>query len=627
MNEQNIYVISNGSDEYYPNNTLTNFANHFPIPFNTSDNYQIGIQEIGFSSTFRNILLPKNTSVPSLIISNCQISDRLGPCVDEEGRIRSCDVPVNFQLNEEHETGCRHWKYFLEDKDYSLKDLENLAYYIQHDTGLIMKIADNQITFEISLKQMIRFQYFWVFMHKSFKDTFGFQGITLLTRKSNFEGFTKSSKSFKKQEISKIMNDVLINNKVHRERFAMYMDEEYYAYFIHKSPYKNTEGKITYLDTSLVSNVFDLSRPQYPSYIKVVCDNIQAQVIDSNYSNYLLIFSPDYSLQSKFTYKEIESIDYVPLLNTTLSHIRIKLLDENDEYLQLQAGHATIIKLKLKKMSSLESETKTATLTSIPSKDYPDNKLYHYKVKLPQPIMVDNSWRVCINTISYPNIFATFLDEIHTRQIIFKLMDSRTTLKFEFKAEHAYTKSSLVFELDNFLKSNDIGECVLIDSHVNLTCHVNCQIKVPMAVAKVIGLNREVNKIGLLQLDFYGSTPIVNRDENEYYKFNFPHQIDLNYLKPNYIMLYTDIIKSTIIGGGYGKILKNVSIKDNNLNYALNEFKTKDYCELEHFEIDTVEIQLRAHDGKYINFARSNQEVIVNLEFIKMNADSSLGTN
>ena len=73
MNQDSIYVFSNGGQAYFPSNTLTNFTNKFPIPLKLNETYEIGIQSIGFSSLFRNVLTPANDA-PSLIVTNCNRS-------------------------------------------------------------------------------------------------------------------------------------------------------------------------------------------------------------------------------------------------------------------------------------------------------------------------------------------------------------------------------------------------------------------------------------------------------------------------------------------------------------------------------------------------------------------------
>ena len=91
--------------------------------------------------------------------------------------------------------------------------------------------------------------------------------------------------------------------------------------------------------------------------------------------------------------------------------------------------------------------------------------------------------------------------------------------------------------------------------------------------------------------------------------------MNLDYLKPNYIIVYTDIVSKTIIGGRLSNILKIVPIKSNNTDtYVISDFKHKEYYELQNTEITSIEINLRSHDGELVNFA-TNQSTILNLEF------------
>ena len=90
--------------------------------------------------------------------------------------------------------------------------------------------------------------------------------------------------------------------------------------------------------------------------------------------------------------------------------------------------------------------------------------------------------------------------------------------------------------------------------------------------------------------------------------------IDLTLLRPNYIMVYSDIVKSTIIAGNFAKILKIIPLKSTDLSYTIQEFRAKEFTELERTQLDVIEVNLRSHDGAFINFL-TNQDVILNLEF------------
>ena len=68
--EVSIIAISNGSSEYFPDNTLTDFKNQLPSSFLWRKNgvyrYHIAVEAIGLSTNFSSTKLPYKTENPSL---------------------------------------------------------------------------------------------------------------------------------------------------------------------------------------------------------------------------------------------------------------------------------------------------------------------------------------------------------------------------------------------------------------------------------------------------------------------------------------------------------------------------------------------------------------------------------
>lgn len=610
MSQKIIYVLSNGGGNYYPTNTLTNFTNNFPIPLEVGGKYEIGVQCIGFSSRFKQILLPSSPDIPSLIISNCNVKDRLTTCIDEEhGSKHGCDGPVKFDfedqdlkcsLTKEGRTvcvteECRYWKYYFEDKVYTTKDLEELQQRIEDNTGVLLKLENNRMIFDIPDSYAEKYTYFWVMLHPTFMETFNFQNILL--------GTSERSKG----DLYDTIYHVSIGGKSHIERRVVYKGQEYFAYLISRKKI----GFQKYVDTSLVSAKFDLDAPRYPKFIKVVSDNIQPQILNSKYSKDLLIFSPDYSQRENYTFREIECIDYVPLLSDVITNFNIKLLDETDQQLQLLKGHATIVKLILRKMPP-NKESFNVRITSAPSENYKDNLPHKFKVKLPSSISLDSRWKVCVNSISHPANFATFLELENSRQVAFKFAETGDVVKCTFKSNYLYNEEELTSELNKFLIDNDIGRCEVVKNTLSLFVEAQGSFIFSNFTAKILGLNKKIVKDTPFMIKLVGvseySTP-----ENEYV-IVAKDKIDLNYLKPNYIMMYSNLVKSTVVGGEFTQLLRIAPIKDTNLEYVIMEFKHKEFYDLQNFELSTIEIELRAHDGHFVNFV-SSQDVILNLEF------------
>ena len=72
METKSVFAISNGSETYFPKNTLTNFRNKFPNDIITNENYEISVESIGFSKNFKQIHIPED-GFPSFFISKSNV--------------------------------------------------------------------------------------------------------------------------------------------------------------------------------------------------------------------------------------------------------------------------------------------------------------------------------------------------------------------------------------------------------------------------------------------------------------------------------------------------------------------------------------------------------------------------
>ena len=108
MDFSSIYLISNGSTDYYPENKLTQFTNHLPVPieFNESDKWEVGVESFGISCNFKKTHL--SVTNPHILIGSCQQDEKTcdETCVGEK--------PVKFQLEDE-----KCWKKFYLTKTLS----------------------------------------------------------------------------------------------------------------------------------------------------------------------------------------------------------------------------------------------------------------------------------------------------------------------------------------------------------------------------------------------------------------------------------------------------------------------------------------------------------------------------
>jgi len=186
-----------------------------------------------------------------------------------------------------------------------------------------------------------------------------------------------------------------------------------------------------------------------------------------------------------------------------------------------------------------------------------------------------------------------------------------------FESNMAYDEEKIYSELEFFLKNNGIGY-LSNDANGRKSIHMTKPGKMVVSrfVGAMLGLGSEHDK------HFVYSSASNEADARSWDasprapKIITPiRDVDISLLKPNYIMVYSDIVKSTIIAGDFAKILKIVPLKSTDLNYVIQEFKTKEFTGLERTQIDVIEVNLRSHDGAFINFL-TNQDVVLNLEFV-----------
>ena len=640
MEQDYLYIFSNGGKKIFPYNTLTDFTNNFPNALEVDKSYEIGIQAIGFPSKFRNIILPPK-GVPSLIISNCNASEGLYENTETDSFFEEPEGPIKWSFNEHESKTCIYEKRLFEvegrtgslyllDKcitqecffaDFSLKDInytdsdiEDFCKEVNEKTGVTTTFNDRKLSFEIDLEWVKRHKTkrCYLLMHETFVSSFGFQ--TRLVRSY----VAANQKLSKLRSLIRVMLVGSISNVEHFVRVTRRNGEKYMVFYIqHKPPDESSRIKEV---ISLTSNVINLKQPQWPKTIKIVCSEIEPQIYNNNLAQNILVYTPDFRRLEDYTTQEIECVDYMPLLNTSLTKLSFKLVDEKNRYIQLLPGVPTWLKLVIRSVPMFRKAFNTI-VTSETSNLFEKNTQNAFKTRLPRPMSLENKWWVCLSSISHPSIFSTFLPPESGREIDQMKMERsiafqeiigneiNTEMKYlEFKTEYAYDVEEIIADINRFLNDNHIGKC-----SYNKTLSIQFSRPGNMYIGETLShvLGNEIKFVETKLRDANVSMIAAVPGKMNY---TFPGKLNISYMHPKYIMIYANIIKPVLVAGEYRKLLHIAPIHQTDLDYVTTYFRHKQYCELENSVLDAIEIIIASHDGRRIYFG-SQQDVVVNLEF------------
>lgn len=616
--DYSIFLISNACTDTYEGNTLSHFKNKLvaPISLSQEKNYEMCLQSIGFSGNFRNILMPndiKGKKYPSIMITNAK-KTTFKQCSSDRDIDRKCVLPVTFAFQEkepndlynqytpnnntdEFPFGYSKWfTYYLSEKHYNIDDLNDKFLALNEETKYTnISIKNNKL----HMRRKPGDGGYWVLFHESMMETLKLYG-----------NIAKEEGDHPSNYIANIVFDSSKNTIILRK--AIFEHELYYVF---------------YIMSEIITDELDLSR-KYPNIINVMCDEITPQIYNNEHQKTLVTFCPNFSEQPNYLYHEFQAKQYIPVHNSDISEISIELLDEKKQHLQLLEGSATILRIHIREMDP-KKKSFNVRLTSEKNIEFPNNTNSSFQVKLPFPLHLDEDWKVSLTSISHPNVFTTFLDNTKSRTIQFYELTPSTeavstdiveTMDFKINENifdnFSYSEEKLVSNLDSWLKSKDLGVAEMTSGkRLILRIKKDGVLYLPIDVAKMLGFSGLYDPTKL-NIPFYFTSRDnkMQKDGDDYFSYKFSDQININYFKPNYIMLYANFITPTQIGGEYRKIMRIIPIINTEQKYTISEFKFKEQYKLQNSEMSILQLELRAHDGSYINFG-SEKDIIVNLEF------------
>lgn len=593
-----VYCLSNGSPAQFPNNTLTNFGNKFPFFIDyqkLTDNFKfhIALEGIGFSLNFERSFLPKRSENPSIIFVSKTSVKKPSVCLSlSEGKNHVCDVEF-FDKLLQSETSSLTDSYvyvFLETDDLQYDKLSNfmLTFSEFFDITIVHKSDQNLIKF--MFKQIAAYSLI---------------NINLLDHLSVDNYFYQDTGSARVQELVQLWKE-----KQYRLKAAKILNEDSYYHF---RVDQNTETRI---------DLSTLLKPKLPKLVKVKCNDIRNQIFNNQHSKDLIAFCPEIGTQKTFFWHEFEAKTYCVLQNTILNTITFQLTDENDEPLQLITGVPTLLKLDIQAM---EKSKKSFNVRITSTTDlHPENTRSQFTATLPQTLNLNSDWKIGLSAVNLPNVFNTLPSETLVAFIYYQ--EDQTRLKVEHYLPHKkYTKRELLDELNYFLQKNsknvyigEIFETVPENKHESVCC-INLKLHGTLFMSKILtdllGYTSLIDKRGKVFFTYSPTMPSLKSNSLSY-KFTSELPINMDYYRPSYYLLYSNIVQPTAVSGEYLNILKIFPVSNDSSTYVIQEFKHREYLHLNNYDIKELHFHLRSHTGEYISFDENNKDpIILNLNF------------
>lgn len=626
-----VYCISNGSSEMFPNNTLTSFGNKFPLMYDygkASNDYklQVGVDSIGFSLNFKSNKTNKLSILPSIIFESKSKTNKQATT-----KVHNFNTNTSGRCDEESECD-------LETEKFVLSQIESKDGIYNYR---FIYFDDENLTFEKLLAVFQKIPSVVTVSHETDKKTIKLKHIDThfnvyidrnilpdINIKSNHsEHFSGEITTANIEIIDPIQEPTKKLVKVSNSSKNKQEEKPYTSVY---TCYKGGPNSEISIDLS------NISKLKFPKIIKVRCKNIRDQIYNQANEKDLIVFCPqigDVNNNSYF-FHEFETRTYCTLENTILDRIYFELLNEHNQPLQLDTGIPTLLKLDIIAMEKYKKSFNIRVASD-------QNNRSNFSIRLPQTLFFNENWHVSLTSINLPNTFTTFSIDTPLKITFFYQSGDYNThpwgyeganfydKKLEFVIPNkVYDKNDLLNLLNNFFSKNvdgiKIGEFTEITTEnkkpiIKFDYMYHGRLDLPEEIVVILG---DIDR-GVVVTD-NGIVSIMHARE---YQESLPKPIFtktltflnspiINYYKPSYIMLYSDIIQPIAVSGIFMNIMKIFPTSPDNIKYVIREFKNPEYLLLNNYEIKEMTFQLRNHTGELISFDPNNPNpVILNLHF------------
>ena len=673
-----VTLLSNGSFTLFPNNSLSSFSNKLQkvIKLDPSMYHYVALQEIGVSLKLENIAIPDYTPYLYLIDWNLTIfqinlqNQLIFTREVIEQNFNNIIKDKNFMRNHLNPYGIRTNGIHFNNQYFDISSLDKEI----NDSlkGIItsekVKVSINFVSDHVTLRSYLK---------KYMKNDFSAHSLRQIQIKcENNDNVSIVKTNSNPNVISN--KDLFIDGRfcvilLHEkfaiatkiERYWMVINgkrllqcffptkisvnnENYFVYFVRNG--EEIRGGIL-TENSVSSNNNNI--------IEVHCNLVNPYPSNENFCKILATFNT-LKQDKTFMYYYPKNLSFFKILDSEVQNIDIVLKEKSTKQLKLFYDTPTLVKLLIKSekgmpgISNIRISSNADSISNFPNK----NSFFRVKLKSNDIFQSENS-QIAITSVSYPNKFKILPSYLKSNTIKLIYMYSSS----HFSHQNIFTEKNVdgkIIENENVIFSNlkeVFNNFVSLDYDENAnifsisSTHNAYIIQLPIPLGNVIGMRKNDiqfnNKMiynHTFKSDWYYNCEMTpkfldtmndkhNKSIYEYLndhnypvdgyfylgisrndKYIFKRPINTNFHRPNYGLIYNNIISESILNNKYYKILKSIFFEVTETSWKTISFERNDYINIQEKNPLFLEFSIRLPSGEIIEFENQDDEVILHLQ-------------
>ena len=649
-----ITTISNGSSDFFKDNTLSRFTNRLPsqVVLNHGNKYEVALESIGISLNYETLSVPEKNSV-MIYMFDYNLYEleiiKINTEVIKTGVDYSQHEQKIFSGNDIYKE-----KLILDPQYYSMDNIEKaISQFLDNST-----IFKDCINFKFTCDEKTLEEFYYYHSDKE---------VPNYLSQAVFENICNSSSLYLSQPLigllihEELFNTLLFNPNLIKKKIHLYKE----TYFLIKIPPLSEVRGGLYLRKCLPSIP--------PKFIEVSTNILSPYLSNGNFCKIISTISVP-RIQKRNLFFSPRKLVFFPIETAFIDDITVSLYGDSFKQLNLSYGTPTITKFRIRKMKEEISANLRVSNKAKKFSDF-DNKNSHFRVKFPRHINIShNVYKYGLTSITFPNRFKNFPSYIECDNLdiyMFNPTSKYKPLARDLVSTYLINKSyrinipksfynnagEFLYNLNQAIhQSTNAIECILAEDnskYCSIAAHDNVIIRLPMALGEMMGISKNLvykSYVDLKQIDsedrtfigselklitnnadYFLSNVILELDEsvvggykNSIYiclakeeAFLFHHEIDISVFKPQYIVLYNNIIENSIVDNKFSRIFKIIPVLENDNDYHTITFENVEYFKIQEHKPLYLEFIFSSSSGKVVEFADSSEEIILHTRIIK----------